>query len=414
MSLFLTILAFTLLPGCVAALLYWIVVWFRVRQVERDRPTVRAGLDLIAPAAGWPRVSIVIPAHNERRVIDACAASLRRQDYHNLEIIFVLDRCTDETRDLLRPHKEADPRIVVIENDHCPADWAGKCHAAQLGASRATGDWLLFTDADTEFDPSLCRATVAIALDQNLGLLSLLSTLTHEKSHELIAQPVAGFNLMRLYPIRRVVRDSRTEGRRPMRPFANGQFMLFSREWYEKVGRHEAVRDDLLEDLALARRVHEMNGRLLTLLADGMLRCSMYDSMASFKTGWKRIFIEACNRSPRRLRRYGWRVFINGVAAPAVQLASLTTSITLLVRNDWWLPTLAGASLGAIAVAGILTQAAALVRLYRLSAAPVRAAMLYPAGCWILSRILFDGARDLKTRRPVRWGGRQYILEPRS
>ncbi|HRQ76781.1 MAG TPA: glycosyltransferase family 2 protein [Phycisphaerales bacterium] len=414
MSLFLTILAFALLPGCVAALLYWIVVWFRVRQVERDRPTVRAGLDLSAPATGWPRVSVVIPAHNEKRVIDACAASLRKQDYPNLEVIFVLDRCTDETRDLLRPHEQADSRIVVIENDHCPADWAGKCHAAQLGASRATGEWLLFTDADTEFHPALCRASVATALHQNLGLLSLLSTLTHEKPHELIAQPVAGFNLMRIYPIRRVVRDSRTEGRRPMRPFANGQFMLFSREWYEKIGRHEAVREDLLEDLALARRVHEMNGRLLTLLADGMLRCSMYDSMAGFKAGWKRIFIEACNRSPRRLRRYGFRVLINGVGAPIVQIASLITSVVLLTREDWWLPTLVGALLGGVAIAGIIMQGAALVRLYRLSAAPIRAAMFYPAGCWILSRILFDGARDLHARRPVRWGGRQYILEPRA
>ncbi|NDC52379.1 MAG: glycosyltransferase [Actinobacteria bacterium] len=75
-------------------------------------------------------------------------------------MIFVLDRCTDGTLAELRAID--DPRLVIIENGSCPEDWAGKCNAARIGAARARGELLLFTDADTWFDPRLVRATVAL------------------------------------------------------------------------------------------------------------------------------------------------------------------------------------------------------------------------------------------------------------
>ena len=396
-------IAWLLLGFSAAGLVFWIVVWVRVVRVMSNRPTIRRGLEMPAPEGGWPKLSIIVPAHNEERMIDACATSLRSQEYENLEIVFVLDRCTDGTARRLAAHAEADARVVVIENQDCPEDWAGKCHAAYLGAQRASGEWLLFTDADTRFEPTLARAAVGLSIEQRADLLSLLTTLTVDHHFEWIAQPVATMNLVRLYPIERVNRDERP------RPFANGQFMLFRRQWYERLGGHAAVKDALLEDLAFARLLHRRGGRGGVMLADGMLLCSMYETLAAFKTGWKRIFIEACRRKPRRLRENGWRVLGNGVALPLVQLAAVLVGGWLVWGGQWWL----GLAMVATPLAGWIAQTSALRRIYALGGAPKGAVWLYPLGCWIVGRIMLEAASDLRHGRPVVWAGKEYVLEPR-
>lgn len=393
------LLALALLP-----LLYWAIVWVRVRRTMQSRPTVRAGLDLPEPPDGWPSVSIVVPVHNEQRVIDACCRSLRAQDYPNLHIIFVLDRCTDQTRSILQAHADEDPRIRLIGNEHCPPDWAGKCNAARLGADHATGDWILFTDADTTFDPALVRAAVALAHHRNIALLSLLSTLTFERTFERVVQPVATLNLIRIFPLERINRDKRP------RPFANGQFMLFDARIYRDIGGHEAVKDDLLEDIAFARRVHAANHRPGMFIADGMLICSMYDSFTAFHNGWKRIFIEACRRYPVRLRRYARRTLITGLGALAVRITALIIGALLIAAGNLTL----GLALIAVVLLSWGMQILSLSWIYSLGGAPRIASLLYPVGCWFVARVMYEGARDLTNRTPIRWAGKEYILEPRD
>ncbi|UCD75267.1 MAG: glycosyltransferase [Phycisphaerales bacterium] len=400
-------IAWLLMALSSASLTFWIIIWWRVCRTVRETPTIRRGLELSEPAPGWPKVSVIVPVHNGERVIDACVESLRGQQYDNLQIIFVLDRCTDRTLPILRRHAEADDRITLLEIDACPPDWAGKCHAARLGAGKATGEWLLFADADTQFDPWLVRASLALAMDRSLGMLSLLSTLTYQRAFERIIQPVAIMNLIRMYPIERVNRPE--PGR--IRPFANGQFMLFDRKWYEQIGGHEAVKDDLLEDIALARRLSDAGGQGGLFAADGMLTCSMYDSPEALKTGWKRIFIEACKRKPRRLRSNAWKNAGIGLAAPSVQLLALVVGFLLLWR-ELPLPWLGLALIG-LAVIGSGIHLMSLLRIYDLCGAPRTAAVYYPIGCWSIGSVMFAAARDLKKRRPVIWADREYVLEPR-
>jgi glycosyltransferase involved in cell wall biosynthesis len=387
---------------------YWGFVMYRVWVVLRDKPTVRAGLALAREGErdgeGLPLLSIIVPAHNEERVIDACCAGLRQQTYSPLEIIFVLDRCTDRTLEIVRRHAEEDERIIVIENDSCPDDWAGKCNAARLGADRARGELLLFTDADTAFDPQLAEAAVALARERDLALLSLLSDLTFEHEHERIAQPVATMALLRMYPLKRFSK------KQAVRPFANGQFLLFARKWYERIGGHSAVKDDLLEDIAFARQVRTAGGETGIFLADGMLRCSMYGSFESFRDGWKRIFIEACRRRPRRMRFNGWRLIFSGIAGPMILVGAIIMGlIAWTVDHPIWAIGLVG--VGAI---GLSLMAVTLGVIYRAHGAPLRAVLRYPQGCWIVAHTMFEGARDLCERKPVRWGGREYVLEPRN
>ncbi len=392
-----------LLGISVIGIIVWVSWLVRTSLLRVGSKTVREGLHLPAPEGGWPRLSIIVPVHNEERLIDTCANSLRRLEYDKLEIIFVLDRCTDDTARLLAVHAAADPRIVIVTNDTCPDDWAGKCHAAHLGAEQASGDWMLFTDADTWFDPQLARAAVALAGDRDLALLSLLSTLTFEHFFEQVAQVAAAVKLLSLYPIERVNRS-----RRP-RPFANGQFLLFRRDWYERFGGHAALKDDLLEDIAAAKLVNGHGGHSAVVLSDGMLMCSMYESLAEFRQGWKRIFIEACNRKPARLRKWAARTLVIDVALPLVQLVTLASAPAVAFAGQ--VPLAVAMTL--IVLTGWTLQGAVLWRFYAMGRAPRLAILLYPIGCLIVGRIMLAGARDLKRRRPVIWGGKRYVLTPR-
>ncbi len=389
-------IACTALAAFVA--LYWIVVVVVVARLLPKLPRVGEGLRLTPPAE-WPSVSIVVPAHNEERVIEECVRTLLASDYQRLEVITVLDRCTDRTRELLRPFEAADPRLTVIENGSCPPDWAGKCNAARVGAERASGRFLLFTDADVQFAPTLVRASMALLLRDGRGLLSILPTLTTGHWFERVVQPAAAMALLRIYPVDRVNRDHRR------RPFANGQFMLFDREVYERIGGHAAVKDDLLEDIAFARAVEAVGSRGFIAIADGMMVVSMYPTLGAMRTGWKRIFVEACKRKTSRLRQQAVRIAAIGVLGPIVQVVALAVGLSL--GGPY-----AGAALLAVGI-GALAQVVALAAVYRLSRSPISGAFGYPLASAIVAKAFWDGAADLRSGRPIRWGGREYVLTPR-
>jgi chlorobactene glucosyltransferase len=390
--------AFIGYAGLVA--IFYTAVLARMIRMLAFAPRVREGLAQAAPPEGWPLVSIVVPAHNEERVIADCVASLLASDYPKLEVVVVLDRCTDRSRELLRAFTERDARLRIIENDACPPDWAGKCNAARVGAEAASGQYLLFTDADVRFDPALVRAAVGLQRREGHAMLSLLPRVIATTWTDRIVQPIASLALMMMYPIDKVNRAYRR------RPFANGQFMLFDREVYERIGGHAATKNELLEDIAFARLVDASGARVGLAFAVDMLEVRMYPSYAALRDGWKRIFIEACRRRTKKLRGKGWLVLSVGVGAPIAQLGALVTGAagghSMLV-----------AAVAVVAI-GIALQVIALGLFYRFCQSSFRDVLWSPVGAALVARILWQGAEDLAQNRPLRWGGREYRLAARD
>ena len=396
-------ISWILLAITAMAVLYWSVVLLRVVRIQLTRPTVRRGLSGGELEGGWPSVSVIVPAHNEERVIKRCVQSILSQAYPDLELIVVLDRCTDGTRALLEPIAAEDDRLTLLINESCPSDWAGKCHAARLGARQARGDRLLFIDADTCCQPELFKSAIRIADTSDIALLSLLSTLTCEHDFERTAQPVASMALMTLYPPDLVNREPKG------RPFANGQFMLFNRASYESIGGHDAVKDDLLEDIAFARCISHDGGRVNILNADGMFTCSMYSSIESFRTGWLRIFLEACKRKPARLRKMARRVLVTGALLPFVLSGGVGVGVVTALTVDAGL----GISLAIAALVAYVLQWVTLAIVYRMGHQPISAVWRHPMGCFEVSRILRRAAEVLVRGEPVVWAGKSYVLEAR-
>lgn len=355
------------------------------------------------PAPATPEsVCVIVPAHNEERVIAHTVRSIIAQDHPSMRVVFALDRCTDGTRAIIGAIIGADPRVEIVEIGSCPEDWAGKTNALRTAVARshaaATADFLLFVDADTEMAPATVRAAVALIEELRVDLLSALGELARERWYERIVQPMTSLELLRQHPLDRVNRG------RVRRAFANGQFMLFRAESYHALGGHGRVKDDLLEDLAFARALKNTGGSFAVALAGPMLRVRMYGSWDSFRRGWKRIFIESARRRPTRLRAYARRVRVAYVLLPICAAAALAAGA---IGSALGVGSVAAATLVAGAV-GVGTWIVAMTLALRAQGAGFGSVLASIVGGWLTAGILNEASQDLENNRGVRWGGRLY------
>lgn len=387
---------------------FWLIVIHRIRKTLRQLPSARDGAESARANPPEESVCVIVPAHNESDVIEGLVRSLRAQRYAGpIRFLFALDRCTDDTERIAREAFGDDDRFEIIEIRECPADWAGKVNAIWTAVNQSetarSSDLLLFADADTIFDPDLVAAAVALLRDRDLEMLSLWSTLSVRHWFEWLVQPACGLELMYQYPL---LRANRHEERRA---FANGQFILFRRDAYDAMGGHEAVNEAVLEDMALARLAADRGMRAGVFYDEGMLQVRMYETWDSFYRGWKRIYIDCTKRKLTRLWKSAWRIRSTGTVLPLVVLLALVLSAAGVGGAPAWLR---WSTLGASSIATMLWTGT-LGWIYYKGRFPIWAMPLHPIGCWIAGTILLHALRDLKSGRPVRWGGKEYLLQPR-
>lgn len=396
------------LAGFAAALLiFWLVAIVRIVRTMLAVPTARAARSLRSSVPASESVCVVVPAHNESLVIENLVASLLSQDHPSVHFVLALDRCTDDTAAKARALIKDDPRFTLVEITSCPDDWAGKVNAIHRAVTQIEhsqrADVLIFADADTTFAPDCVGTTLRLMNHRKLDLLSLVSTLTFAHWFEKLLQPAAGVELMKQFPLTRAAKST---GRRP---FANGQFIMMRRAAYQKIGGHEAVHNELLEDLGIARLSAGHNVPAGVFLADTVLHCSMYPAYPAFRRGWKRIYTESANRRPERLREWGWRCRAISTLLPLCALA-FTLIAAIAWPDQWTAQRNAAIALGA---ASLLVYFAAVTMIYRLGHSPLWTVPGYPVGSWMVGGILIEAAKDLDENKPIIWGGREYKRDRR-
>lgn len=237
-----------------------------------------------------PRVSVLVPARNEERNIARCVRSLLAQDYADFEVI-VLDDSEDRTPDILRS-LAGDERLRVMAGKPLPSGWMGKNWACHQLAQAATGEILLFTDADTRHHPSMLRDAVTALLVERFDFLSAIPRQELHTWAERLVIPILPWSLHTFFPIG-LARRLRLRALAT----AAGQLMLFRKEAYAAIGGHRSVRGSVLDDVSLAQRV--VKAGLLWSLLDGKARISvrMYRSSKEVWDGLsKNLFaVFGCN-----------------------------------------------------------------------------------------------------------------------
>jgi chlorobactene glucosyltransferase len=255
--------------GC-ALLLFLVLVTFLINLSLI--PQLRAA----SPPENAPFISVLVPARNEESRIVPCLQSLSAQRYPRYEVIVLDDQSEDRTREMIESlgFSPGGSRLRLIDGQPLPRDWTGKpwaCH--QLGRV-ARGEFLLFTDADTIHAPGTLAAVACLLQKSDPDLLTLwpyqiTGTLAEKLVIPLLFVVAGGFLphwflslCQRLNFLGRIVPPSwlRRLGA------ASGQFICFRRSAYDAIRGYEAVADDLVEDVGLARRIAEKTGAGMRLI----------------------------------------------------------------------------------------------------------------------------------------------------
>lgn len=239
------------IAGCVLA-----VAWLsRVIDAALGMPTVA---DISRPEwdrspatpGGGTRVSIIVPARNEEEHIGETLARLLQLDYANYEVIAINDRSTDRTGDEMdRIAAGADARLKVIHVEALPAGWMGKTHAMWTAARQASGEWLLFTDADVRFRPDVLRRALAYAESEPADHMVLFPRMIMKSPGERMM--IGFFQTLFVFGHRPwKVADPKTKDHMGV-----GAFNLIRRPVYEAIGSYQALRFEVLDDMKLGKIV---------------------------------------------------------------------------------------------------------------------------------------------------------------
>lgn len=221
-----------------------------------------------------PRVTVVVPARNEEGDLENTVRSVLAQEGVELEVIVINDHSTDGTGAIIDRLAAEDPRVRPMHNPPQRKTWLGKANAMAHGAAVATGDYIVFTDADITHKPGCCLAAVREMQDHQLALLSMMPLFIWETIWENAAAPA--FLLAMTNFLSGPIHDPDSED-----ALAIGAFIMVDADVYRAVGGHEAIRGEMLDDVMLARHFKLRGKRVAFRVAPQCLSVRMYNSARS-------------------------------------------------------------------------------------------------------------------------------------
>lgn len=227
-----------------------------------------------------PKVSILVPARNEEENIRSCVESLLLFDYPNFDVLVLDDGSEDDTAKIVQELSDSGGRVSLIEGKLLPPGWLGKTWACHQLAQAATGDYLLFTDADTRHQPQALNAAVSTMIDEKIDFLTLFPKEEAVSWGEKLTIPIMGFSFLSIMPLALAYHV-------PLAGLssANGQFMLFRKEAYKQIGGYKAIKGEVLDDFALAKRTKRARLKWRFLDGSRSLSCRMYKNSGEVFNG---------------------------------------------------------------------------------------------------------------------------------
>ena len=243
-----------------------------LRQIEKlvDLP-INLDLD--------QKVSIIVAARNEEQHIRPAIESLLRQEYGNLELLAINDRSTDKTGEILDEFARGDSRLQVTHLTELPSGWLGKNHALQYGAARASGKWLLFTDADVVMSPTTLRRAVSFAVNGKVDHLAMMPEIRMPSLllESFVAVFVVGFSLF-FRPWK--ARDPNSNAY-----IGVGAFNLIRSKTYRAIDGHKPLRMRPDDDVMLGKLVKLHQHRQSVVNGVGLIYVPWYSSVREVVVG---------------------------------------------------------------------------------------------------------------------------------
>jgi hopene-associated glycosyltransferase HpnB len=370
----------TVLAGL--SVLVWL--WLTVVRGMFWRTDVR--LPAGADPSPWPSVVVVIPARDEAEVLPASLPSLVAQDYPGpVRVILVDDNSSDSTGTLVAGRW---PEVNLITPGEPMPGWTGKLWALRAGIAQAGPvEFLLLTDADIAHRPGSLTALVRAATANQLDLVSQMARLRVRAGWERLILPAFVYFFALLYPFRWVNRP------RTRTAAAAGGCSLVRRAALERAGGLDAIRDAVIDDVALARLLKRCGSRIFLGLADLVGSVRPYDDLASLWRMVSRSAYAQLRHSPGLLAGTTLGLAVVFAVPPVATMAGA-------VFTDW--PTLLTGAAAWLLMAGTFTP---MLRYYD---QPVTAALLLPFTAVLYLAMTVDSAIQHHRGRGAAWKGRTY------
>jgi len=344
----------------VYAILLTVVVFWGVLEVA-DRARDRREPKLLAQTYQGPAaVTVVIPARNEQLNLPRCLDALVKQEFPAHQILVVDDNSTDGTGAVVAQYSQ----VTCLSGQPLVTGWTGKCYALMQGVAQATGDWILFVDADTCLAPQGLASALAEAEARKVDLLSLTAKQDAVGLWEQAVQPIIFGLLNRQSPLGLDMIA------------ANGQFILVRRKAYEAVGTHAQamgskgpVRQQIFEDIALAQAFHQAGRKVRFINGTALFSTRMYRGLAEIWEGWGKGSFDlfapqwADTLAQLGIRLVPWIILVLGLLQGDAILTSLSMGVVvwglvcdgLIRQRQAFAPTTVWLQLpGAILTLGIL------------------------------------------------------------
>ncbi len=340
-----------------------------------------------------PHVSVIVAARNEEANISAAVESLAGQTVP-VELIVVNDCSTDRTGVVLAELNAKLPQLHVVETHGLPAGWTGKNHALARGVEEARAPWVLFTDADVRHASHAVEIGLALARETGADVVSFSPQQEMRTWWERAVIPFVYCRLAKEYPYRQV-----SDPQQPQAA-ANGQWLLVRCDAYKTVGGHAAVRSEILEDVALARRLKRSGYRLHFALGTGVARTRMYRRLGEMWEGWsKNLFLLFQRRK---------RAVVASLGGAALDgLAALLFLLGLAGMQGGGPPS----SLIFLSGAGVtIFRHARYTQALRQNSFPWWCIFYYTVGSILFALLLASSAAKHLSGQPLKWKGRDYAV----
>ncbi len=339
-----------------------------------------------------PSLSVIVPARNEAKNIEACVRSALAVDWPSaLEVVVLDDRSTDGTGEILARLAAEDDRVRVLEGVELPTGWLGKPHALHRAQAHATGDWLLFIDADVTLDPLGPRRIIGRSLEQGVEMSSAMGRLEVKSFWERVVQTRMGAIIAGGNPLAEV-NDPEHE-----RMLAVGQCLAFSRAAYDRLGGHEAIKASVLDDVDFGKRAQAEGEGYRLYYGPGVFTCRMYENLSEIWNGWTKNLFPALGYSVITTAVVTFLLFCLTLL-PFVLLAK---NAALMAMGHEVLPSIWGLELGICSAIFVTDIVGHIRRGYAWGLF-----WTFPLGFVVLIAVFWNSAWRIKSGRGAVWKGR--------
>jgi len=343
-----------------------------------------------------PKVSIILPARNEEKFIGSCLDSLVNQDYIDYEIIAINDSSDDSTGTIIKKYAKKFPKLIYVDAKPKPEGWVGKNWACMEGYKKATGDLLLFTDSDTKHTTSVISLAVSHLLSLELDALTVIPKMLCLDSITKITLPIISVFLHTRFSALRVNDTSKNTG------YFFGSFFIIKKSTYDSVGTHEGVKEELIEDGALGKKVKESGFKMRMVNGQHLIDAVWARDSFTLWNALKRLMIPLYLQNAKI-----------AVGSSFAVLFLLFMPFPLLVYSAIFLNIGISSSVLFViaAIASVLVYTGGILDAAKGVGSGMKYSLFAPVGCFIVVCGFFAGLLQATSKDAVSWRGRTYYMK---